>query len=107
MKQMTAKELNTLLQAGEKPLLIDVREAHELAHGMIEDAIHIPMNDVPGRLDEFADYKDKTIVLICRSGKRSEQVGDFMRFKGFKDLINLNGGMNSWATDVDTSMTVY
>jgi rhodanese-related sulfurtransferase len=38
---------------------------------------------------------------------RSEQVGDFMRLKGFKDLINLKGGMNGWAKDVDASMTVY
>jgi rhodanese-related sulfurtransferase len=107
MKQMTATELQTILQSGEHTLMIDVREAHELVNGMIEGAIHIPMNDVPGRLAEFSEYKDKPVVLICRSGMRSEQVGDFMRLKGFKDLINLKGGMNGWAKDVDASMTVY
>lgn len=107
MKQMTAKELHAYLQSGEKPLMIDVREAHELPHGMIEGAIHVPMNDIPARLHELDDYKDKTIVLICRSGKRSEQVAEFMHFKGFADLVNLNGGMNSWAMDVDSNMSVY
>jgi rhodanese-related sulfurtransferase len=107
MKQMTATEVQALLQSGVKPLMIDVREAHELGNGMIEGAIHIPMNEVPGRLEDFAAYQDQSVVLICRSGKRSAQVGQFMEHIGFTDIINLDGGMNSWATDVDTSMTVY
>ncbi len=107
MKQMTSTELQAMLTSGVKPVLIDVREGHELANGTIEDAIHIPMNEVPARLEEFAPYKDKTVVLICRSGKRSAQVGQFMEHAGFTDVINLEDGMNGWATDVDTSMTVY
>jgi len=107
MKQMSATELQALLQSGVKPLLIDVREPHELAHGVIEGAVHIPMNDIPGRLEEFASYKDQSVVLICRSGKRSAQVGQFMEHVGFNDVINLDGGMNDWASQVDTSMTVY
>lgn len=107
MKQMNATELQALLDSGVKPLLLDVREGHELANGMIEGAIHIPMNDVPARLEEFASYKDQSVVLICRSGKRSAQVGQFMEHVGFTDVINLEDGMNGWATDVDTSMTVY
>ena len=47
------------------------------------------------------------MVLICRSGKRSAQVGQFMEHVGFNDVINLDGGMNDWASQVDTSMTVY
>ncbi len=107
MKQMTATELQAMLHSGVTPVMIDVREDNELVHGMIDGAIHIPMNDVPGRMEEFAPYKDKSVVLICRSGKRSAQVGQFMEHIGFTDVINLDGGMNSWAADVDTSMTVY
>lgn len=107
MKQVTATELQALLASGVTPVMIDVRENHELLNGMIEGAIHIPMNDVPARLEEFEPYKEKSVVLICRSGKRSAQVGQFMEHMGFTDVINLDGGMNGWATDVDTSMTVY
>lgn len=107
MKQMNPSELQTLLSSGVQPLMLDVREAHELVNGMIGGAQHIPMNDIPARLEEFANYKDQTVVLICRSGKRSAQVGQFMEHVGFTDVINLDGGMNGWATDVDTSMTVY
>lgn len=107
MKQMNPSELQAFLSSGATPLMLDVREAHELVNGMIDGAQHIPMNDVPARLDEFSEYKDQTVVLICRSGKRSAQVGQFMEHVGFTDVINLDGGMNGWATDVDTSMTVY
>jgi len=107
MKQMTATELQAMLNSGVTPVMIDVREDNELVHGMIDGAIHIPMNDVPGRMEEFTPYKDKSVVLICRSGKRSAQVGQFMEHVGFTDVINLDGGMNSWAADVDTSMSVY
>ena len=107
MKQMSPTELQAFLNTGVKPLMIDVREAHELSNGMIDGAKHIPMNDVPARLDEFADYKDHTVVLICRSGKRSAQVGQYMEHAGFTDVINLDSGMNGWASDVDTTMTVY
>lgn len=107
MKQMTATELQAMLSSGVTPVMIDVREDNELIHGMIDGAIHIPMNDVPGRMEEFEPYKDKSVVLICRSGKRSAQVGQFMEHVGFTDVINLEGGMNGWAADVDTSMNVY
>jgi len=107
MKNMTATELEALLAGGATPILIDVRETKELANGMIEGAIHIAMNDVPARLDEFESYKEKSVVLICRSGMRSAQVGQYMEQMGFQDVINLTGGMNSWAAEVDTSMTVY
>lgn len=107
MKQMTATELQALLDSGVKPLMIDVREGHELSNGVIVGAVHIPMNEVPARLEDFAAQQDKPVVLICRSGQRSAQVGQFMEHVGFNDVINLDGGMNSWATDVDTSMNVY
>lgn len=107
MKQMTAIELQNFLNADNQPVMIDVREAHELVHGTIDGAIHIPMNDVPGKLNELESNKKDTIVLICRSGKRSAQVGQFLEHMGFNDIINLDGGMNAWATYVDTTMTVY
>ncbi len=107
MKQMTAKELYAYLQAGNEPVLIDVREEEELEFGMIAGAKHIPMQTVPGRLNELESLKQTPIVLICRSGRRSEQIGEFLEQMGFKEIINLQGGMNAWATEIDTSMTVY
>lgn len=104
---MTATELRDYLATGVSTVKIDVREAHELAHGMIEDAIHIPMQTIPNQLNMLEKYKSDPIVLICRSGKRSDQVGQFLEQMGFTDVVNLVGGMNAWATDVDNTMSVY
>jgi rhodanese-related sulfurtransferase len=108
MKQMTVAEVAKLLDSSDiAPIKIDVREAHELQNGMIDGAIHIPMNTVPDKLDELLQYKSDTIVLICRSGKRSDQVGQFLEHNGFSDVINMVGGMNGWASEIDSSMNVY
>jgi rhodanese-related sulfurtransferase len=107
MKQMSATELRDYLATDVSPILIDVREEHELQHGMLAGAIHIPMQTVPGKVTEFDQDKTKPVVLICRSGKRSDQVGQFLEQAGFNDVINLVGGMNAWAAEIDTSMSVY
>lgn len=107
MRQMTAVELRDFLANDDSPIKIDVREDIELEHGMLENSIHIPMQHIPTQLEALAQYKDNTVVLICRSGKRSEQVGQFLEQNGFHDIINLKDGMNGWAMNVDTNMTVY
>ena len=107
MRTMTAVEVRDLLETCVETVKIDVREDIELEFGIIEGAIHIPMQSVPGQLNELEQHKETTVVVICRSGRRSDQIGQFLEQMGFKDVINLAGGMNAWATDVDTSMTVY
>ena len=104
---MNAIELRDFLATGVATIKIDVREDIELEFGMIEDVIHIPMQSVPGQLNQLEQYKDDTVVVICRSGRRSDQIGQFLEQMGFNNIINLSDGMNGWAADVDTSMTVY
>ncbi len=108
MRQISPKALQSLLATTSLPAkIIDVREAHELKHGMLNDADHIPMQAVPDKLATLARYQHDTVVLVCRSGKRSNQVGQFLEQAGFTDIINLSGGMNAWATDVDSRVIVY
>jgi len=107
MRQMTAIQVSEFLTTAVSPVLIDVREEEELEFGILDGMIHIPMQDVPGKLNELEQHKDSTIVLICRSGRRSDQIGQYLEQMGFNDVINLSGGMNEWAMNVDTSMTVY
>ena len=107
MKHMTSMQLRDYLNMGIKLTIVDVREVHELQHGMLEDAIHVPIRTVKSRMNEFEQNKAKPIVLVCRSGKRSDQVGQYLEQFGFSAVINLIGGMNAWATDIDKSMTVY
>lgn len=74
--------------------VIDVREPKEWEAGRIEYAVHIPMQQIPNRLEDIED--GKKIVTVCRSGARSDDVARFLAAKGF-EAENMDGGMKAWA----------
>ncbi|MEK5036674.1 rhodanese-like domain-containing protein [Sporosarcina sp. FSL K6-3457] len=94
MKEITTTELQQLLDQGEQLNLVDVREADEVAQGMIPGAVHIPLGEVVERLDELD--KAKSYILICRSGGRSGRASEFLDGEGY-DVTNMVGGMLEWA----------
>ena len=63
------------------------------------------MQTIPNRLNELP--KDQTIITICHHGMRSQQVAQFLEQNGFTDLINLQGGVHAWASEVDNAMPTY
>ncbi len=87
------------------PLLLDVREDWEVAIASIQGSRHIPMQQVPQRLDEL-DAEQETVV-ICHHGMRSQRVADYLEQQGFTRVLNLSGGVDDWARRVDPSMPVY
>ncbi|MFC5532290.1 rhodanese-like domain-containing protein [Cohnella yongneupensis] len=91
---ITVEQLKERLDAGETLHLIDVREHEEVAHGMIDGAIHMPLGQVPQRLDEIP--RDEEVIFICRSGYRSDQACQYLSNLGFKGATNLVGGMLAW-----------
>ncbi|RSK28235.1 rhodanese-like domain-containing protein [Bacillus sp. HMF5848] len=93
MKEITTEELQKKLEAGEKLALIDVREHDEVAQGMIPTANHIPMGEIPYKLDELD--KDTEYIFVCRSGNRSGNVCYFLEDRGYK-VTNMVGGMLDW-----------
>jgi rhodanese-related sulfurtransferase len=106
MKQITAPDLHALLQStAPKPLLLDVREPREYAFCHIEGSVLIPMNDVPARLAELDPARE--IVCICHHGMRSASVGGYLERHGFGNIVNLVGGVDAWATQVDHDMPRY
>ncbi|WP_405134064.1 rhodanese-like domain-containing protein [Nocardia sp. NBC_01388] len=74
-------------------LLLDVREDDEWALGHAPGALHIPMVDVPARIDEL-DY-DAEIYVVCRQGGRSLPVVQYLTHVGF-DAFSVTGGMVAW-----------
>lgn len=105
MKEVTGPELAAELAAGKSPLLLDVREPHELQISKLPGVLAIPMGEVPARLAEVP--KDADIVVICRSGGRSGQITQFLSDQGYAQVRNLIGGMNGWADQVDPTTTKY
>lgn len=75
--------------------LIDVREDDEWTAGHAPGARHVPMMQIPARLDEVP--MDGDVVLVCRSGSRSGQVVAFLAARGWDNVRNLDGGMIDWA----------
>ena len=93
MKEITPVEVKDLLESGKQLNLVDVREADEVADGMIPGAIHIPLGDVEARVSELD--KSKPYILICRSGGRSGRATAFLEGAGY-NAANMTGGMLEW-----------
>ena len=72
--------------------VLDVREPEEWAHGHIDGAMHIPMMDLPSRLDELPGGQT---LVVCKVGARSAQVAGYLVQQGY-DAVNLDGGMLDW-----------
>jgi len=83
--------------------LLDVREPSEYAEVHAKDATLIPLGQLQSRLSEIAQYKNKPVVVICRSGRRSAQGAEILRNAGFAQVANVEGGTNAW---VDAGLSV-
>lgn len=98
-------ELKGLLDNGNKPLLLDVRQPEEVEAASIGGALCIPMNEVPWRMDELDPSGE--IVVFCHHGGRSAQVAQLLTMRGFKNVKNLDGGIDAWAVTVDRKVARY
>jgi rhodanese-related sulfurtransferase len=96
MQTITAAEVKSRLDAGEKIHLIDVREPHEHADFNIGGVL-IPLGKIQTmQLDELEALKNDEIIFYCRSGNRSGQACMILDTLGFKSTKNLVGGMLGW-----------
>jgi len=105
MRQFSPQELQEYLATAEQqPLLLDVREKWEYEICALPNSVLIPMGHIVERIDELPT--DKTIVVICHHGVRSMQVALYLVKNGL-DVVNLKGGVDAWARDVDKTMASY
>lgn len=95
LKEVTPAEGQKLVQGG--ALLVDVREQGEFDNVHAEGAMLIPLDEFETRYSELP--KDKTLVMICRSGARSARAGELLLEHGYTDVVNLRGGTNAWVED--------
>jgi sulfur-carrier protein adenylyltransferase/sulfurtransferase len=104
VRRLTAAALHELLESGERPLLVDVREDAEFAAGHLEGALHIPLGQLPQRLAEIGPQAHP--VFICRSGGRSMAACQIALRANIRSPANLEGGMLAWAAGIDPSIQV-
>lgn len=91
---LTNEELQNKLEAGDKPLVLDVREPAEYAFHRIPGAISIPLGELENRLSEL--NPDQEIHVVCRTGTRSDMACQLLNEKGFTNVKNVMPGMSGW-----------
>ena len=105
--EITAVDLKVKIDKKEDFLLIDVREPSEFGIGRIPGSKLIPVNSIEMHITELLPYKDKEIVLHCKSGMRSMRAAQTLKKAGFTHVINMLGGINAWSEQVDASVPKY
>ena len=105
VREISVQELKARRDRGEQPLVLDVREEWELQLARIPGVVHVPMNQVPARLGEFA--RDAEIIVMCHAGGRSMRVAQYLVSQGFGNVANLSGGIAAWSALVDATVPQY
>lgn len=105
--EITPTELKARLDAGDTPVLVDVRELFEAQIADLPDVgqVRIPTGEFPGRLSELDRQAD--LVLYCRSGARSMWAAAILVERGYQSVLNLQGGVLAWRAEVDPSLSAY
>lgn len=97
--------LQALLDSGGEIQLVDVREQWELEICRIAGSLNIPLATLPAALDGL--NREQPVAVICHHGMRSQQAAEFLAANGFSRIMNLQGGIDAWATQVDPAMQRY
>ena len=77
-------------------LVLDVRDSAEFASGHLPKARHIPLEELSKRIDEIGKYKQKPILLTCKSGVRAGAAARLLKQAGFTTVYQLKGGLGAW-----------
>jgi len=103
--EIAPHELAARFAAGERPLLLDVREPREWEMARIEGARLVPLGTLAGAIPSLD--REAEIVVMCKSGVRSANAARQLRDAGFRRVLNLAGGIKRWSADVDPRVPTY
>ncbi|MFQ5431463.1 MAG: rhodanese-like domain-containing protein [Nitrospinota bacterium] len=94
-KSISAQKGLQIVETEKDVLMLDVRTPQEFTGplGHIDGAKLIPVQELANRLKEIAQYKDKKVVLVCHSGRRSKIAGNILVQNGFKNVMEIETGM--------------
>lgn len=105
VREITVQELASLRAAGREHVLLDVREAWELAVARLDPCVHIPLGEVAARADEIP--RDMPVCVMCHAGVRSAAATRLLASAGFADVRSVRGGIAAWAGEIDPSVGRY
>ncbi len=105
LPEISPQELKQKLDENNSVILLDVREQSEYDIVHLEDAQLIPLNTLPQHIDSLPS--DKEIVVYCHHGQRSLYATAYLHQNGYTNAKNLIGGIDQWATEIDTTLRRY
>ena len=103
--EVSVRELAAERKQGRKLVVVDVREAHEIAVAAFPGALHIPLRQLPGRMKELDPHLP--IVTLCHSGQRSLRAREVLVAAGFNNVRSVKGGIDAWSREVDPGVPRY
>jgi rhodanese-related sulfurtransferase len=106
--EITPADVKRQLDAGVRLHLIDVRQPEEYRIARIEGSELIPMDQIPGALEQLEAKGDEApLIVICHHGVRSANVVNYLRGQGISSSQSLSGGIERWSLEVDPSVPRY
>ncbi len=93
---ISSQELESRIQAGQAPLILDVRTPEEFAGGHVPGAVNMPYTQVPRRASDLGVSPDTEIVVYCQSGGRAGAAEQSLASQGYSNIVDLKGHMLGW-----------
>lgn len=93
---LTQSELLHLQQAGQAPVLLDVRRVDEYRDGHIAGALNIPVEQLAGRYTALGVPREREIVVYCASGRRAARARELLEARGYGHVRLLDGSIDAW-----------
>ena len=103
--EITVMQAKELREKNPSIQFLDVREPEEVEIGYIPETLHIPLNFIPYSLEKIP--KDETLIVYCHHGMRSLKAVEYLKAKGFDNVVNLAGGIHEWSTKIDPKIPIY
>ncbi len=94
-EQVGTLEATRLMNQGGS-LVLDIREGDEFASGHLPKARHIPLSQLSKRVDEIVKFKDKPVLVTCRTGAKAGAAARLLKQAGFTKVLALRGGVDAW-----------
>jgi adenylyltransferase/sulfurtransferase len=105
--EVDCRAVQANLARDEHYLLIDCREQDEWTLVHIDRARLIPMSELAARVAELDPFRNSPIAVHCHHGGRSLRVVSWLRDQGFAQAQSMAGGIDTWATEIDPSLSRY
>ena len=105
MREISVEELAQWRQSGKDVILLDVREPHERESAALDQVRRILGHDLPARAAEID--RNTHVAVMCHHGGRSARIAQFLESQGYRNVVNVDGGIDAYAERVDQNVPRY